>query len=145
MRIEGRWLLCTDGIERPVIDIHLLLADGHLAALPILIDTGADSTVLSYTVVQSLAGYVQPTTPHITAQSVTGSIETSLLNVDIIFTATCGQQVKLKGPVPSFATPASVDLSVLGRDALDHFDLVYSRSQKLIVLLTHPDTFTLSS
>jgi hypothetical protein len=60
MRIEGRWLHFPDRVERPVIDSHLLLPGGQLVALPLVIDTGADFTVLAYAVAQQLEAYVQP-------------------------------------------------------------------------------------
>src|SRR5258706_9665935 len=59
MRIEGRWLRFPDGVERPVIDAHLLLPTRQLIAVPFLLDTGADMTIVSYDVARSLAAFLQ--------------------------------------------------------------------------------------
>lgn len=57
MRIDGRWLVCDDGFERPFVPAHLLLPTRHLARIDLLLDTGADFTLLSYALGQSLAVY----------------------------------------------------------------------------------------
>jgi hypothetical protein len=144
MRIDGRWLRCTDGIERPVVDVHLVLPTRQLAALPMLVDTGADFTILAYAVGQSLSAYLQTTPVNTTAQGIGGQIPTHMLNVRLLFTSMGGRQVMLNGPIPTFATPANPDFSVLGRDVLDRFELVYSRTRAIIALLISPDSFTLT-
>ena len=55
MQINGEWLLCDDGIVRPVIRGHIL--DGHGAWIhaPFLVDTGADRTVFSAPVLAALS------------------------------------------------------------------------------------------
>lgn len=93
MRIEGRWLAGTDG--------------GVLIPLSLLIDTGADLTVLSHSVAAQPDGVVQP-------------VRTE------------------------FLAPGSLELSVIGRNLLDQFTLIYSRPQGTLLLLTPPDTFALS-
>jgi predicted aspartyl protease len=47
MRIDGEWLLCDDGIIRPVIRGEILTANGAWQQAEFLVDTGADRTVLS--------------------------------------------------------------------------------------------------
>ncbi|NJK81976.1 MAG: hypothetical protein HC914_19800 [Chloroflexaceae bacterium] len=64
-------------------------------------------------------------------------------NVGLLFTGTDGRQVLLNGPIPTLAAPADPDLSVLGRDVLDRFALVYSRTRTIIALLTPPDSVTI--
>jgi hypothetical protein len=48
-----------------------------------------------------------------------------VLGVDLILTATSGQQARLSGPIPVLTQASSLEFSVLGRNALDLFDLVY--------------------
>src|SRR5437016_3279181 len=100
MHIEGRWLRFPDGVERPVIDGHLLLPGGQLAALPLVIDTGADFTVLAYSAAQQLAAYVQPAPLKQSAIGVGGAVLIEALGIDLILTATSGQQARLNGPIP---------------------------------------------
>jgi hypothetical protein len=47
MRIEGKWLLCDDGVERPVISGEILGQNGSWESTEFLVDTGADRTVFS--------------------------------------------------------------------------------------------------
>src|SRR5262249_47920153 len=47
MRIDGEWLLCEDGMARPIIRGEILAHDGSWQAIEFLVDTGADRTVLS--------------------------------------------------------------------------------------------------
>lgn len=144
MRIDGRWLSFPDGVERPVIDVHLLLPGGQQAALSLVIDTGADFTVLAHTVAQQLASYVQPVPFGQAAIGVGGTTPMLSLSVDLVFTSTSGQQARLSGPIPVLSSQSALEFSVLGRNAIDFFELVYSRQRGIIALLTSPDTFTLS-
>jgi predicted aspartyl protease len=47
MRIDGEWLLCDDGIRRPVIRGEILTGNGDWQRAEFLVDTGADRTVFS--------------------------------------------------------------------------------------------------
>jgi hypothetical protein len=60
MRIEGRWLAGADGVERPVFDGIIATQDGRHLAVSLLIDPGADLTVLAPAIAEQLAANVQP-------------------------------------------------------------------------------------
>jgi hypothetical protein len=47
MRVNGEWILCEDGISRPIIPASVRVSDGSWKEVPLLPDTGADRTVLS--------------------------------------------------------------------------------------------------
>jgi predicted metal-dependent hydrolase len=47
MRIDGRWLLCDDGVVRPVIRGEVLSEGRSWEWIEFLVDTGADRTVLT--------------------------------------------------------------------------------------------------
>ena len=47
MQINGEWLICDDGIVRPVVRGEILAANGSWVPVPFLLDTGADRTVFS--------------------------------------------------------------------------------------------------
>ena len=53
MRFNGEWLQCDDGIIRPVIRAEILTGDGGWRVFELLIDTGADRTVISANVTES--------------------------------------------------------------------------------------------
>jgi len=143
MRIEGRWLQGGDGVERPVLDGYLTVPGGYQLGLSRLIDTGADSTVLAPDVAQRLAAMTQPTPTSATAVSINGAIPMYELAVDLLLSTTSGQRARIHGPLPVLLTPGSLDLSVIGRDVLDQFTLIYGRLQGVIFLLSPPDTFVL--
>ena len=54
MRINGEWLRFEDGIVRPVIRGEILGDNGLWVAAEFLVDTGADRTVISAPVLESL-------------------------------------------------------------------------------------------
>lgn len=47
MRIDGQWLVCDDGVMRPVIIGDIRTADGAWEQCEFLVDTGADRTVFN--------------------------------------------------------------------------------------------------
>jgi hypothetical protein len=145
MRIEGRWLLGSDGVERPVLDGRLAMPGGSQLALSLLIDTGADSTVLAPDVAQRLAGVAQPTPTSATAVGIGGAIPMHELAADLLLPASSGQRARIHGPLPILLALGSLELSVVGRDVLDQFTLIYARPQGVILLLTPPDTVTFGS
>ncbi len=143
MRIEGRWLLGSDGVERPVVDGYISGSDGIQLPLSFLIDTGADLSILAPDVAQQLSGVDQPVLTSGTATGIGGSLPMYELAVDLLLPTKSGQRVRIHGPLPILLEPGSLELSVIGRDVLDQFTVVYSRSQDLILLLTPPDHVTL--
>jgi hypothetical protein len=54
MRINGEWALCDDDAVRPILRGELQTADGRWVQAPLLVDTGADCTVLSADVFDAL-------------------------------------------------------------------------------------------
>jgi hypothetical protein len=60
MRINGEWLLFEDGVVRPVIRGEILGGNGLWIAAEFLVDSGADRTVFSASVLGALR--LQPIT-----------------------------------------------------------------------------------
>jgi hypothetical protein len=46
-----------------------------------------------------------------------------------------GSPARIQGEFAGFTDPAAADMSILGRDVLDHFDLIISRRRQEVVLL----------
>jgi hypothetical protein len=116
MRIDGRWHRFTDGFERPVIDAQLI------------------PPLSAFLMPQSLPGAV----------GVGGTAPIALLNAVLVFSTADGRQAGFRGPIQALAAPAAVDFSVLGRDIIDRFELVYSRPRGLIALVALPHTALIS-
>ena len=143
MRIEGRWLVGIDGVERPVFDGYLEVPSGIQLAVSLLIDTGADFTVLAPDVAQQFVSVVRPTPTSTTAGGIGGTQPVHELAVDLLLPTTSGQRARIRGPLPILLAPGSLELSVIGRDLLDQFALIYDRPQSVLLLLALPDTFAL--
>lgn len=142
MRINGHWVTSTDGVERPVFDAALLFSGGQRYPLQLVLDTGADFTLLTYDVGQALAA-VALAQPGPVASSAGGTAPTLLLDVTLAFTTTDGRLVGLRGPVPALAVPSLLDFSVLGRNAIDLLALAYDRAHDLLALVGSPDQVTI--
>ena len=54
MLFSGEWYLCDDRIVRPIIRGEIRAGDGSWRAVELLLDTGADRTVPSANVLESL-------------------------------------------------------------------------------------------
>lgn len=143
MRIKGKWQTGADGIARPVFEGYVATANGNQFPVTLLIDTGADLTVLAPTVAQQLAGMVQPTALDTTASGVGGTLQLHELAVDLLLPTTSGRRARIHGPLPVLLNSGSLEFSVLGRDVLDQFALIYARPQDELLLLIPPDTFLL--
>ena len=143
MRIEGRWLAGADGIERPVFDGFVVTRGGVQLAISLLIDTGADLTVLAPAVAEQLVSSAQPTPTAAVVGGVGGTQELYELDVDLLLPTITGQRARIRGPLPILLNPGSLELSVIGRNLLDQFTLIYSRPRDVLQLLTPPDSFTL--
>ncbi len=143
MRIEGRWLAGADGVERPVFDGMIAAPDGAQLTVSLLVDTGADITVLAPTVAEQLAASVQPVPTEMVVGGVGGTQQVYEIAVDLLLPTTSGQRARIRGPLPVILEPGSLDLSVIGRNLLDQFTLIYSRPQNTLLLLIPPDSFTL--
>ncbi len=100
MRIEGRWLAGADGVERPVFDGIIVTQDGRHLALSLLVDTGADLTVLAPAVAEQLADNIQPTPTETVVGGVGGTQQVYELAVDLLLPTTGGQRARVRGPLP---------------------------------------------
>jgi hypothetical protein len=54
MLLRGQWLLCDDGILRPIFRGEMTAADGSSIPVEFLADSGADRTVLCATILNRL-------------------------------------------------------------------------------------------
>jgi hypothetical protein len=135
MRILGEWWTCDDGIVRPVVETLVLGAAGVNYPERFLIDTGADRTVLSAALLGKLQIPTQPFPVGSGLAGVSGVTAAVIVTTVIEFARSDGGPVRIRGPIAAFTDPAATDLSILGRDVLDSFDVILSRKRNEVFFL----------
>jgi predicted aspartyl protease len=133
MRIDGEWLLCEDGIKRPVIRGEILADNGSWQAIELLVDTGADRTVLSAPTSAALHLQAHET------QNRLGGVGGIVNSVDIetqirLYRETKGTVV-FHGQYADVTELNALDMSVLGRDILGLFSVIVDQPGGVICLL----------
>ena len=135
MRIVGEWFACTDGVFRPVLEGCTADVAGRDCQERFLVDTGADATVFAATFVQRLGLPGRPPPAGIGLTGVGGSQAHVLVRTTLTLYGDDGSPARIQGEFSAFLDPAATDMSILGRDVLDHFDLIVSRQRNEVVLL----------
>jgi hypothetical protein len=135
MRIVGEWQRCDDGITRPTVRAKVYGKSGSLIADDFLIDTGADRTVFSAALWARLGLPASAAQPSFTLSGIGGVRTFVCVTTAVEFVRDDGGPARVRGEFAAFTDPVATDLSVLGRDVLDHFDLIISRRQNEISLL----------
>src|SRR4051794_38835482 len=119
MLITGEWLACADDVTRPVVPGQMQSAAGHWEVVYFLVDVGADRTVLTAEVTLKLgltaaAGQFQ-------VEGVGGVSPTGFVNTSLGLSDVAGQRITFRGRWATLTTPGVLEMSILGRDVLDHF------------------------
>lgn len=141
MLINGEWLLCDDGIERPVIRGEILSGGGFWRSLEFLVDTGADRTILSANVFESL--HLPFTAPTEQIGGVGGMVKSIVLTTQIRLTCEDATKVMFRGDYAACTEYESLDMSVLGRDIMAQFAVLVDRSKDMVCLLRERHSFNI--
>ena len=145
MRIAGAWRLCDDGVIRPEIFMSVTGSTGTKVDEWFLIDSGADRTVFSATLLSRLGGTTS-SAPDGTALAGVGGMQAFVLVSAVLnLRRQDGGIATVQGDFAAFTDPTATDLSILGRDVLDHFDMVLSRRREEIFLLAPPSRYEIHS
>jgi hypothetical protein len=135
MRIRGKWLLCNDGITRPTMRAEVQAADGSLIASVFLVDSCADRTVIGADLLERLGFPTPPPPADMILKGISGECAFVLLKTVVILTRDDGGAAEMRGEFAAFTDPSATDLSILGRDILNHFDVILSRRRNEVLLL----------
>lgn len=135
MLIVGEWQVGDDGTTRPVVRATVLGLDGNPVAEDFLVDSGADRTVLSAAVLERLHLPVRRGQSGLALSGIGGESAFVLVNTVIVMIRDDGGAVRIRGEVAGFIDVTATDLSILGRDVLDNFDVVLSRRCNDVLLL----------
>ena len=135
MVIAGEWKLCDDGVTRPVVRANVMGADEIPSAEDFLVDSGADRTVLSATLLARLRLPSRIPLSGVALSGIGGERAFVVVTSRIELLRDDGGLVRIHGEFASFTDPTATDLSILGRDVLDNFDLIISRRRNQVLLL----------
>jgi hypothetical protein len=135
MRIVGEWLVCDDAMTRPAIRALVQAVDGSLQRGLFLIDSCADRTVLGSGLSDTLGFPNTPAPEGMILKGISGVCEFVVVKPVIELSCDDGGRANMRGEFAAFTDPSATDLSILGRDILDHFDVILSRRRDEVLLL----------
>jgi hypothetical protein len=135
MVITGEWRLCDAGIIRPVVYAKVLAADSAFHVEVFLVDGGADRSVFSADLLRKLQFSPDHPDSGAALKGVGGDSPFVLVNTALEFTKEEGGSARVRGQYAAFTDPTATDLSILGRDVLDIFDVIMSRRRNEVLLL----------
>ena len=105
-----------------------------------LLDTGADSSVLSADVLTGLKIAQEPATTQIAG--VGGTTDAVLINTTLRFFTSDRAKVTFKGIFRAVNDISVLDMSVLGRDITDWFAVIVDRPQDVVCLVSQGHGYT---
>ena len=132
-------------MTRPIVRAQVFGADGRPVTDDFLIDSGADRTVLSTTLLARLQLPTRSAQPGLTLSGIGGESAFVVVTAVIEFLRDEGGPVRVRGEFAGFTDPTATDLSILGRDVLDHFDVLISRRHNEILLLAPRHRYRIES
>lgn len=134
MRIDGSWLLCPDGRLRPVVFGAVVDATGTPRVFPLMVDTGADVTVLT-SGVYALLRFDAEAQPGAALEGVGGRADTFGVDSPLWLRRETGELVKFNIPIVASAAVDVFGVSVLGRDVLNNLVVIVDRQADVVCLL----------
>ena len=134
MRINGKWLLCDDGVVRPVIRGELLAGDGSWKAVEFLVDIGADRTVLNADILSKLGLPLLEAVESISGLG--GGTDSVEIETKLHLTREPVSPVVFRIRWAAVTEPAALDLCVLGRDITDLFAVIIDRPGDVVCPLS---------
>ncbi len=143
MRIDGEWLECDDGFVRPVIRGQVLNAHGNWEPVLLLVDTGADCTVLSAAILDVLGFEAGTTRERIGGiGGVTQSVEVA---TKIRLPRENGGVVVFRGRFAAFTQVEALEISVLGRDIMQMFAVIVDRPGSVVALVGQQHRYSIQT
>ena len=141
MRIDGRWLVCDDGVRRPVISGEIRAADGSWEKSEFLVDTGADRTVFSAATLARLA--LQPLAMPEGLSGVGGMAAAVIVETWMRLTREDAGKVMFRGQYAAVTELEALDISVLGRDITGLFAVIVDWPHDVVCLVGQRHRYTI--
>jgi hypothetical protein len=117
-----------------VVIAEVFGADGQSHNERFLVDTGADRTVFSAALLDKLQFLGKHDHPGYALQGIGGSSEFIVVTTVMELTCDDGTPARIRGQFSAFTAPTVTDLSILGRDVLNNFDVIASRRTEVLLL-----------
>lgn len=130
MRINGDWLECSDGVIRPSLPGFVRADDQSMIEVTFLLDAGADRTVFSSRYLHGLRTLTTSEDDHIHLAGVGGQVQSLTVRTDVALIRDDGRLVTVRGAFGVFTQSESAEMSVLGRDVTNNFDVIYSFARR---------------
>lgn len=141
MVINGEWMICADGVSRPLIRGELQTGNGEWESVAFLVDTGADRTVLSAPVLVELR------LPQMAAPEQLGGLGgmTEMVTVEsyLRLTKQDARKVNFRGQFAAVTEVDALDICVLGRDILGLFAVIVDEPQQVVWLLSQQHSYAI--
>jgi Aspartyl protease len=141
MRIDGQWLVCDDGVRRPVISGEIRAPDGSWEKSEFLVDTGADRTVFSAATLAKLG--LQPLAMPEGLSGVGGMAASVIVDTWMRLTREDAGKVMFRGQYAAVTELAALDISVLGRDITGLFAVIVDRPRDVVCLVGQRHRYTI--
>ena len=138
MRVNGAWLPGDDGVIRPIVPGLVRLRNDQWLEVSFLLDAGADRTVFSADFFSLLQPFEAIGGERLLLSGVGGKTDSITIETTIAFTRDDGRLITVSGSFGVFLEGESADLSVLGRDVTNNFNVIYDYPKQIIALLTPP-------
>lgn len=139
MRIDGEWLLCDDGIVRPVVRAEILAGNGAWQSAEFLVDSGADRTVFS---AATLAALRLQALTNLRLGGLGGIANSLLVETQVRLTHEDAGKVVFRGRYAAVTELEALDMSVLGRDITGLFAVIVDRPESVVCLVRHPHEYS---
>jgi hypothetical protein len=141
MRIAGVWRNCDDGVIRPLLLARVVGPNGSVIDATFFVDSGADRTVLSAALLSQLGGATAPAPSGVLMAGIGGTQAFVQVQATLTLPRTDGGTATVQANFAAFTDAKATDLSILGRDVLNHFDVILSRRRDEFQLLAPPSGY----
>ena len=142
MVVNGEWMICADGVSRPLIRGELQTSNGEWESVVFLVDTGADRTVLSAPVLAQL-GLPRAEAPE-QLGGLGGMTEMVAIESYLRLTKQDAGKVNFRGQYAAVTEIEALDICILGRDILGLFAVIVDEPQQVVCLLSQRHSYVIA-
>ena len=136
MVVLGEWRVEQDGISRPLVEVGVLIQGCAPLQERFLVDTGADNTIFSATLLESLGVPLENAAVGSLLQGIGGECGSIIVEATLSLFSVEKVELTIRGNFAAVVGQSTLDVSILGRDVLSNFDVIVSRRRNEVLILT---------